>query len=227
MLSLSPFLITQRIYNPQIIEPIRNYTGWEYVNRLIPILIFLAFIISVVVCVILIIIGGLKWVTSGGNKEAIASARNTVTNAVIGLFLLFCLYFVIIEIHCIFKVDLGYLNIPSWCGESGGGVPTPTLTPAPSATPNPTIVPTATPIPVCGGGISCTWSGCSALGSAGGVGSCPISGYHRIWGSSCSTAGQTGTCVYSDCRGGSPPAGCSIGKNGYPTVWWSCYCKAN
>jgi hypothetical protein len=116
MFLLSPLLIAQRIYNPQIIEPIRNFTGWEYVNRLIPILILLAFIISVVVCVILIIIGGVKWITSGGNKEAIASARNTVTNAVIGLFLLFCAYLIIMEINCIFKVDLGYLGIPSWCG---------------------------------------------------------------------------------------------------------------
>lgn len=112
MFLLSSFLISQRIYNPQIIQPIRNFLGWEYINRLLPILIGLAFIISVVVCVILIIIGGIRWITSGGSKDTIASARNMITNAVTGLALLLSLYLLIQFVNYVFGINLGGFGTP-------------------------------------------------------------------------------------------------------------------
>src|SRR4030042_936165 len=105
-------LLAKRFYNPQIIEPIRNFTGWEYVNRLFPILVALGFIICIIVSIIFIIIGGIRWITSGGNKEPIVSARNTVTNGVIGLSLLLSLYLIIQFINLIFGVNIGGFGTP-------------------------------------------------------------------------------------------------------------------
>ena len=42
-------------------------------------------IIAIAVSIIFIVIGGIKWTTSGGDKEKVAQARGTITAAIIGL----------------------------------------------------------------------------------------------------------------------------------------------
>src|SRR4030042_3914775 len=98
--------LSQRIFNPQIIEPIQNFTGWQYLQRLYPILIILGFIICVVVCVLIIIIGGIQWITSGGERSAVEIARKKVTNGITGLVILLLVFFVISAIGRIFGVNL-------------------------------------------------------------------------------------------------------------------------
>lgn len=44
---------------------------------------------GVILCVIFIIIGGYKFITSGGDSTKTTSARNTLTYAIIGLVLMF------------------------------------------------------------------------------------------------------------------------------------------
>ena len=110
------FLITffaQRIVNPQIIEPLRNYTGWEYVQRLYPILILLVFIVTAIVFIVIIAVGGIRWMASGGNKETIASAKDTVTNGVVGFSLLLSLFVVLQFIVYVFHISLPGLKSPT------------------------------------------------------------------------------------------------------------------
>src|SRR4030043_1645343 len=98
--------LSQRIFNPQIIEPIQNFTGWQYLQRLYPILIILGFIICVVVFVLIIIIGGIQWITSGGDRSAIDSARRKVVNGITGLVILLLVFFVLTAIGRIFGINL-------------------------------------------------------------------------------------------------------------------------
>lgn len=44
----------------------------------------LVFLIGVALTIIFLIIGGIRYVTSGGDKEAATQARSMITNAVIG-----------------------------------------------------------------------------------------------------------------------------------------------
>lgn len=55
-----------------------------------------AFAIAGVAVVIYLLIGGLKYMTSGGDKNAIASAQQMMTHAIIG-FVLLVLLFVIVQ----------------------------------------------------------------------------------------------------------------------------------
>src|SRR4030043_852631 len=99
-------ILSQRIYNPQIIDPIQNFTGVQYLQRLYPILIILGFIICVVVFMLIIIIGGIQWITSGGDRSAIDSARRKVINGITGLAILLLVFFVLTAIGRIFGVNL-------------------------------------------------------------------------------------------------------------------------
>jgi len=57
----------------------------DKVNNLIRTVVnFLSFIVGVV-AVIMIIFGGLRYITSGGNDTSITSAKNTILYAIIGL----------------------------------------------------------------------------------------------------------------------------------------------
>lgn len=58
-------------------------------------LIQLIFIIGVIVAIIFIIYGGIKWVLSGGDKSAVESARNHIIAAIVGLIIVVGAFFII------------------------------------------------------------------------------------------------------------------------------------
>jgi hypothetical protein len=126
-------ILAQRIYNPQIILPIQNFTGWQYLQRLYPILLILGFIICVVVFVLIIIIGGIQWITSGGERSAIDNARRKVINGITGLVILLLVFFAIIVIGRIFGVNL----LGSFQVQTKNISPKPAITPG---VPTPTLI---------------------------------------------------------------------------------------
>ncbi len=67
-------------------------------------LILLAYILMIIVALFFLIWGGIKYVTSGGEKTKVQNARNTLIYAIIGLVIIFLSYFVINVITSIFNV---------------------------------------------------------------------------------------------------------------------------
>lgn len=63
----------------------RNSLGLDDIVKLIVNLIHIALAIAGVAAVIFIIIGGIKYITSAGSPDGTKSAKNTLTNAVLGL----------------------------------------------------------------------------------------------------------------------------------------------
>ena len=63
-------------------------------------------IIATIVCVGLLVYGGIKWVTSGGDKAGIESARNTIVYALIGLVIVFVSFAIIGLVGMIFGIKL-------------------------------------------------------------------------------------------------------------------------
>lgn len=55
--------------------------------------------IASIVAVVVIIIAGMQWVSSGGNSEAIGSAKKRISGALIGLFIAYMSYFVLNTIN--------------------------------------------------------------------------------------------------------------------------------
>lgn len=62
--------------------------GLEYIiNNFIPFLVSLLIFLVIVLSLVFLIIGGIMWITSGGNKEGLAKAKSAVTYALVGLVL--------------------------------------------------------------------------------------------------------------------------------------------
>ncbi|MFW6143693.1 MAG: hypothetical protein ACOC4Z_02110 [Patescibacteria group bacterium] len=58
----------------------------------------------------LLIIGGFKYLTAGGDEKAVMSAKDSITNAIIGLVIIFCSYWIMWIIQTIFGLDFGFGN---------------------------------------------------------------------------------------------------------------------
>lgn len=64
-----------------------------------------------IVLFILLIIGGFKYITSGGDPKAVEGARKTLTSAIAGLIIILISYLILLLITNITGVDVTNFNI--------------------------------------------------------------------------------------------------------------------
>jgi len=76
-------------------------------------LIKFTLVIAALIAFAFLIFGGIKWITSGGDKEATAKAQSTITAALIGLVIVFAAWAIIKLIEVFFGVSILTLTIPS------------------------------------------------------------------------------------------------------------------
>jgi Type IV secretion system pilin len=64
-----------------------------------------------IVLFILLIVGGFKYITSGGDPKAIEGAKKTLTSAILGLVLILVSYLILVLISAITGVDVTLFKI--------------------------------------------------------------------------------------------------------------------
>ena len=92
-------------------KPLSNITPGGIVSGAIS----LVFIVVAIVFFFILILGGLKWITSGGDEKKVAAARAQITNALIGLVIVFAAWAIMKLIDAAFGINiLGGLTIPTF-----------------------------------------------------------------------------------------------------------------
>jgi small-conductance mechanosensitive channel len=71
--------------------------------RTITALIVLSFTIGVIMFFFKLIMGGIKWISSGGDKQGLEEAKHQVSNALIGLV-------VLLSVYAIFSLITGFFG---------------------------------------------------------------------------------------------------------------------
>jgi hypothetical protein len=116
----------------------------------LPSILTFVLVITVILALLYLIWGGIKWITSGGDKGNVETARNQIVAVIVGLILVFLAWFIINFILQFFfgqGFSNGGIEIPSFGLSESVEDPTPTTTPT-SAPPTPTTTPNnATPTP--------------------------------------------------------------------------------
>ena len=79
----------------------------NYITGVINILLGVAGIISFV----FLLWGGIQWILAGGDKEGTEKARKRITNALIGLAIVFSAYAIIFILQALFNIDLIKFNL--------------------------------------------------------------------------------------------------------------------
>jgi hypothetical protein len=92
-------------------SPLENLSGEEFFQKLLPSLIGLILLGGVLIFFFYMLIGGIQWITSGGDKAGLESAKGKITNAIVGLVILFTTFAIIKAIEAFFGVDILTLDI--------------------------------------------------------------------------------------------------------------------
>ena len=74
-------------------------TTFAHMGEFIIVVYNYALRIASILAVVMIIVAGIQWVTSGGNSESITSAKKRIAGAMMGLFIAFLSYFILQAIN--------------------------------------------------------------------------------------------------------------------------------
>jgi len=113
LLAGAPISGTETITNPALSETLQNLLNepFGFFTTFIPLFINLAFIIGALIFFAMIIIGAIQWISSGGEKEGLAQARQKISNAIIGLIVLFTVFAIMSLIEVFFGIDLLLIDL--------------------------------------------------------------------------------------------------------------------
>jgi hypothetical protein len=103
---------SQGIKNP-VIGNIGNPgdSGGSFFQKALPAAVGLAFLIGTIIFFFVLITGAIQWISSGGDKQALEGARGKISNALIGLLILFATFAIIRLIQRFFGIQILTLDI--------------------------------------------------------------------------------------------------------------------
>jgi len=73
----------------------------------------LILVVAALVFFFILVIGGIRWIASGGDKTQTENARNQITAALVGLVIVFAAWAIVQLINTFFGINIFELSIPS------------------------------------------------------------------------------------------------------------------
>lgn len=70
-------------------------------------------VVAAIIFFFILVIGGIKWIASGGDKAATEGARNQITAALVGLVIVFAAWAIVALIQTFFGVNIFQLSLPT------------------------------------------------------------------------------------------------------------------
>lgn len=103
-----------QLTNPVVGRNLNPGSGAEAVsqfNNVVQVIITSLLVVASVFFVFNFIIGGIKWITSGGDKARIEGARSSILNAVVGLVIVFSVFVILSLLESFFKINLLQIDV--------------------------------------------------------------------------------------------------------------------
>lgn len=112
---INPDTITNPVLGPNMQGAISNSgssPAWFF-ETFLPKLLILGFIIGALFFFFIMIMGAIQWISSGGDKNALEEAKHKITNAIIGIVILFSVFAILKLIESFFGISILTLDIGS------------------------------------------------------------------------------------------------------------------
>ncbi|HJY98836.1 MAG TPA: hypothetical protein VJ227_03925 [Patescibacteria group bacterium] len=108
-------MLSQRLTNPVLPGQIGNpgTGGGNFFSKALPAGISMAFLVGAIVFFAMLIFGAIQWISSGGDKQALEGARGKISNALIGIIILFAAFAIIRVLETFFHISILTLDIQS------------------------------------------------------------------------------------------------------------------
>lgn len=104
---ISPVFAADQIV--EIDKEVEGFFGYTCIANLVGNAINVAFIVAAIATFVFMVVGGINWLTSGGDKGRIEIAQKTLSNALIGLAIVAVSYAIYIIVLDFFGIDLSKL----------------------------------------------------------------------------------------------------------------------
>ena len=95
--------------------------GLSFFQRFTPAVVSLVFIVGTVIFFFMFVMGAIAWVSSSGDKQSLEGARTKITNALVGIVILFSLYAILNFTGKFFKSDVTSITIKSLFAPANSG----------------------------------------------------------------------------------------------------------
>lgn len=110
-----PFV--NRVYAQDIVIPTPEKVRITNIGQLISALVGTLLIIAALLAFLYLILGGISWITSGGDKAAMEAARNKITHAIVGLIIVGAAWAIMVLVQSFLGIEV--------IGGSGVNLPKP------------------------------------------------------------------------------------------------------
>ena len=97
--------------NPALGPNLSNMDPQTFFGNLIPAILSLLFVIGIVAFVFYLIMGGIQWITAGGDKGKLEVAKQHLTQAMIGITILLSFFAILNLTECFFGIGLRAVTI--------------------------------------------------------------------------------------------------------------------
>lgn len=87
--------------------------GGDKIGQTVRNIVVFFVILAIVIALMYLLYGGVKWITSKGDKTEVESARNHIMAAIIGLIVVLLAVFIVSVVLTAFGLNFGSLQIPS------------------------------------------------------------------------------------------------------------------
>lgn len=88
-------------------------SGGTALGQLISNLVGALFIAGFLLAFMQLLLGGISWITAGGDKQKLETARDKITNAIMGLVIVGAVYALTTLVARFFGMDLTALSVPT------------------------------------------------------------------------------------------------------------------
>ncbi|MBI4059095.1 hypothetical protein HY404_02520 [Candidatus Microgenomates bacterium] len=99
------------VTNPLLNKDLQNLSGEDFFAKLLPMLITVTLVIAAIIFIFMMLLGGISWMTAGGDKQKVESARGHLTSALIGLFIVFTVFALATLLEGLFDINILVLDI--------------------------------------------------------------------------------------------------------------------
>jgi hypothetical protein len=98
---------------PQNLSQVCSYNP-NNLGKMVGNVVTILLVAAAVIALFFLIWGGIRWITSGGDKAKVESARNTIISAIIGLVVAFLAFFILTLVLNLFKINVNQLSLPQF-----------------------------------------------------------------------------------------------------------------
>jgi len=105
--------LEKEVHNPLLSPALSVLSGSDFLQKFLSTGVRLGFFVGPIVFFFLLLMGAIKWITSGGDKARLESAQKQITHALVGLVILLSIFVIIGIIESIFGISITNIILPT------------------------------------------------------------------------------------------------------------------